>query len=84
MSTFTDVQHRGKDMAKQAEDMPSSLYFGGVLGSIALSALLFMTGRRNAGIFVGLWPPTLLNMALFAKQLRPSKDIDRMESSENM
>ncbi len=84
MSTMTDVQHRGKDMARQAEDMPSSLYFGGVLGSIALSAILFMTGRRNAGIFVGLWPPTLLNMALFAKQLRPSRDMDRMESATSM
>lgn len=81
MSTFSDVQHQAQDRSneavKRAEDMPSSMYFGAVIGSIVLSAILFMTGRRNLGIFVGLWPPTILNMALFAKQLRPSQDVER-------
>lgn len=81
MSTFSDVQHEAKDRSheavKRAEDMPSSMYFGAVVGSIVISAILFLTGRRNLGIFVGLWPPTILNMALFAKQLRPSHDVER-------
>lgn len=81
MSTFSDVQHqaqeRGKDVAQRAEEMPNSMYFGLVLGSIALSALLFMMGKRNLGIFVGLWPPTILNMALFMKQFRPSSEMEQ-------
>ena len=81
MSTFSDVQHqaqdRSRDAYRRAEDMPSSMYFGAVIGSIVLSALLFMMGKRNLRIFVGTWPPTILNMALFAKQLRPSQDADQ-------
>ena len=81
MSTFSDVQNQAQDRSidavKRAEDIPSYTYFGAVIGSIVLSAILFMTGRRNIGIFVGLWPPTILNMALFAKQLRPSRDVER-------
>ena len=30
--------------------------------SIVLSLVLYMTGRREAGIFVGLWAPTILNL----------------------
>jgi hypothetical protein len=81
MSTFSEVQNQAQDRAidavKRTEDIPSSIYFGAVIGSIVLSAILFMTGRRNIGIFVGLWPPTILNMALFAKQLHPSQDVER-------
>ncbi|MBA3711173.1 MAG: hypothetical protein H0W76_01845 [Pyrinomonadaceae bacterium] len=28
------------------------------LGSIGASLALFLSGKRTAGIFVGLWPPT--------------------------
>lgn len=52
--------------------IPAPMYVGGVLGSIGLAALLFAKGKRDLGILVGLWPPTLLNLALFAKRLRPS------------
>ena len=79
MSTFTDVQSQGKSVARQAEEMPPSVYFGAVIGSIVLSAVLFLLGRRNLGIFVGLWPPTILNMALFAKQLCPSRDMENAD-----
>jgi len=81
MSTFSEVQNQAQDRAidavKRTEDIPRSVYFGAVIGSIVLSAILFITGRRNIGIFVGLWPPTILNMALFAKQLHPSQDVER-------
>ena len=30
--------------------------------SILVSLALYMTGRREAGIFVGLWAPTILNL----------------------
>jgi hypothetical protein len=80
MSSYYETQPSPKSMMQQAEDMPSSVYYFAVLGSIVASALLFMSGRRNLGIFVGLWPLTILNLALFNKQLRPSQDVDRAMS----
>lgn len=68
---------KGKDAMQQVEQMPANYYYAGVIGSIVFSALLFLSGKRNLGIFVGLWPPTLLNLALFTKQLRPSREVDR-------
>ena len=43
-------------------DGGKGIYLGGTLLSIALSLVLYMTGRREAGIFVGLWAPTILNL----------------------
>jgi hypothetical protein len=60
---------------RTAEDLPMPAYLGGVFGSIALSALLFIAGKREMAIFVGLWPPTILNLMLAMKQLRPSSEL---------
>jgi hypothetical protein len=38
------------------------IYIGGTLLSILISLYLFMSGRRESGIFVGLWAPTVLNL----------------------
>ncbi len=38
------------------------IYVGGTLISILISLYLFITGRRESGIFVGLWAPTVLNL----------------------
>jgi hypothetical protein len=35
-----------------------SLFHILTLGSIGASIALFLTGKKQAGIFVGLWPPT--------------------------
>ena len=35
-----------------------SLFHILTLGSIGASIALFLSGKRQAGIFVGLWPPT--------------------------
>jgi len=84
------MQHQvdhGMDQAKsameQVEGIPANVYFGGVIGSIVLSAILMMTGRKNLSLFVGLWPPTILNLALFAKQLRPSREMDSMQTKSH-
>lgn len=69
------VQRGARDLAEQAEAIPTNVYLGGVFGSIALSLLFFLAGKRNLGIFVGLWPPTLLNMAMVYKNLKPSKEL---------
>ena len=35
---------------------------GGTLISILISLYLFISGRLESGIFVGLWAPTVLNL----------------------
>ena len=83
----TDMQEqRGRVIEERTqvmerwEGLPSSVYFGGVIGSILLSAALYAMGKKDLGMFVGLWPPTILGMAIVAKQLRPPRDIDRSRS----
>ena len=71
------VMEGSKQALEQVEEIPSNVYYGAVLGSMVVSLLLFISGKRNLGLFVGLWPPTILNLALFAKQLRPSREVDR-------
>ena len=41
---------------------PKGIYLGGTLLSILLSLYLYTTGKREAGIFVGLWAPTILDL----------------------
>ncbi|MFN8559789.1 MAG: hypothetical protein U0531_21395 [Dehalococcoidia bacterium] len=57
------------------EQLPSSAYMYGTLGSIAASALLMLMGKQRWATFIGLWPPTVLALAMMAKQLRPSEDM---------
>jgi len=38
------------------------IYVGGTLLSIVISLALYMSGKRETGIFVGLWAPTVLNL----------------------
>ena len=38
------------------------IYVVGTLISIVVSLALYLTDRREAGIFVGLWAPTILNL----------------------
>jgi hypothetical protein len=59
----------------QIENLPASAYYWGALGSIGISALLMLFGRKNLSVFVGLWPPTIALLGLFNKQLHPSQDI---------
>lgn len=40
--------------------MGKEVYVAGTVLSIAISLVLYLTGRREAGIFVGIWAPTIL------------------------
>lgn len=42
--------------------MGKGIYVGGTLVSILISLALYFSGKREAGIFVGLWAPTILNL----------------------
>jgi hypothetical protein len=40
--------------------MGKEVYAAGAMVSIVVSLALYLKGRREAGIFVGLWAPTIL------------------------
>ncbi|HEX8727460.1 MAG TPA: hypothetical protein VF739_02495, partial [Ktedonobacterales bacterium] len=42
-------------------------YLAGSLGAIVTSATLYLTGRREQGLFVGQWAPTLANASIFSR-----------------
>ena len=64
---------------KLMEAVPTQAYLGAAVGSIALSAVLRVFGKKDAAIFVGQWPPTFILFALAYKLLRPS-DEDALEN----
>jgi hypothetical protein len=47
---------------RQFVDKGKSIYLGGTLISILLSLFLYLSGKRETGIFVGLWAPTVLQL----------------------
>jgi len=67
---------------KAMEEVPTQAYLGAALGSIALSALLRIFGKKDAALFVGQWPPTFILFALAYKLLRPS-DEDVLENGHD-
>ena len=38
------------------------IYIVGTLLSILISLYLYLSGKRESGVFVGLWAPTVLNL----------------------
>lgn len=68
--------HNAKDAQQQyfstTDQVPPEVWYWAALGSIILSAVLFVVNKREWSIFVGQWPPTFLLFALFHKLLKPS------------
>ena len=69
-----DAQETTATYLQMMEAVPTQVYLGAALGSIGLSALLRLFGKKDAAIFVGQWPPTFLLFALASKVLRPSNE----------
>ncbi len=42
--------------------MYKGIHVGGTLLSILISLYLYISGRRETAIFVGLWAPTILDL----------------------
>ncbi len=53
-------------------DASKGIYLGGTLLSILISLFLFTSGRRETGIFVGLWAPTVLNLGQILLEDKPA------------
>jgi hypothetical protein len=66
--------------AQQAQDqyfrvtdqVPEEVWYWSALASIIISAILFVSGKRDWSLFVGQWPPTFLLFGMFHKLLAPS------------
>lgn len=55
---------------RQTSRLPSGTFLTLAFGSIAASAWLMGTGRRQFANFVGQWAPTLLIMGLYNKLVK--------------
>ena len=66
------------------EKIPTQGYLSLALGTIALSAVLRLAGKKEAALFVGQWPPTLVLFALAHKLLQPSQELGFRDTGEAM
>lgn len=57
---------------RTTDQLPEEIWYWASLGSIVGSAILFMAGKRDWGLFVGQWPPAFLLLGLYHKLVRPS------------
>ena len=55
---------------QQTAKIPSHWFLVGALGSMGLSLLLELSGRRRESRFVGQWPSPLLIMGIYNKLVK--------------
>lgn len=74
---WQDVQQQPtpQGIMNTLENLPTNIYVYATAGSIGLSLLLRLLGRKEFANFVGLWPPTILALAMINKQFRPSREM---------
>jgi len=70
---MSKAQDTKNEALRITETVPEEVWYWAAIGSILLSAGMKLSGRDNAAIFVGQWPPTFLLFGLFGRLLRPSK-----------
>ena len=59
-----------KMIEEQTAKLPSDTFLWAAVGSIVLSALLQVTGKRQISNFVGQWAPTILILGLYNKLVK--------------
>ncbi len=62
---------------RAAERAPDTAYLGVMAVSMSLSLLLLSRKNKTMALFVGLWPVTILNMAMMLKSRRPSRELQQ-------
>ena len=67
------TQQTQQDYFRVTDRIPQEAWYWAAMGSVAISAALWLAGKQNWGTFVGQWPPTFLVLGLFHKQLRPGQ-----------
>ncbi len=69
--TDAPVQQTQQDYFRLTDSIPEEGWYWAAMASVAISAALWLTGKRNWSTFVGQWPPTFLLLGLFHKQHQP-------------
>jgi len=69
-----EMRETRNNVTEYLERVPTQGYIGLAVGSILASALLYISGRRIAALFVGQWPATFATLGLVYKLLRPSHE----------
>jgi len=59
--------YRTSKIEGQTRKIPSALFLGFAFGSVVVSALLALSGRKQAANFVGQWVPTILILGTYNK-----------------
>ena len=54
----------------RTSQIPSSAYLGAALGSMGLTAILRMAGKKHASLFVGQWAAPFLLMGVYNKMVK--------------
>jgi uncharacterized membrane protein len=72
------AQQRAAQMMSTGERMPDTLYLAAGLGSMALSALFLLTKKPHMALFFGMWPSTIVSLAMLMKQRHPSREMQNM------
>ncbi len=56
-----------EEVERKTSKLPSLAFLGLAVGSMAASAALVLTGRKQLGNFVGQWAPSILILGLYNK-----------------
>jgi len=59
-----------KTIEHYTSQVPSGVYLSLAIGSIGVSALLHLAGRKQDSQFVGHWVPTILLLGLYNKLVK--------------
>jgi hypothetical protein len=65
-----EIANEGKTttmIEAQTAKAPSLMYLGFAVASMAASAALVLTGRKQLGNFIGQWAPSILIMGVYNK-----------------
>jgi len=54
--------------------LPSQLWYLLGIGSIVLSAVFQIAGKKNYADFIGKWPPTFFAIGIYHKLVRPGNE----------
>lgn len=72
--TVAPHEHEEGTLTKAIEhytsQAPSGLYLGLAIGSIGISAMLRVAGRKEDSQFVGQWVPTILLLGIYNKMVK--------------
>ena len=59
-----------KSIESYTSELPSGTFLSLAIGSMAISLILMLVGRRNVANFIGQWAPTILIMGLYNKLVK--------------